>query len=109
MNVVKRDKKKEVVKPEEEDCSCTPTESSDRSHHEERYDEHCEVQKHEGKTHCRRKCRTVCVVECEKKVDYTYEWCYKTKEEKKWSECEPQHPPKKCDDKKPHDDKPRKY
>ena len=97
MNNVKRDKKKEVVKPDEDHHS-----SEDYSDHgEQKYDEHCEVKKSEGKTHCRRKCRTICAVECCKDVNYKYEWCYKTKEDKKWKDCESEKIPKKCDN---HDD-----
>lgn len=109
MNNVKRDKKKEVVKPTKpsEDCSCTSSDSSSSdcsSHSERKYDEHCEVKPREGKTHCRRKCRTICVVECEKEINIKYEWCYKTKEEKPWRPIEAQKIPKKCDE---HHDKPR--
>jgi hypothetical protein len=108
---VKRDKKHEVVKPSD-DCSCSSTDSSSSSStdcSERKYDEHCEVKRSEGKTHCRRKCRTICVVECEKEVHHKYEWCYKTKEDKKWCPIEAEKIPKKCDedhhDDKKHDDK----
>jgi hypothetical protein len=110
MNNVKREKKNEVAKPTK-DTSCTSSDSSSSDctsshsdHHERKYDEHCDVKRREGKTHCKRKCRTVCVVECEKEVNFKYEWCYKTKEEKPWRSIESQPVPKKCDE---HHDKPR--
>jgi len=113
MSNVKRDKKKEVVKSTE-DCSCTSTDSSSsdctsQSNNDQKYDEKCKVTPKEGKTCCRRKCRTICVIECEKEVNYKYEWCSKTVEDVKWRPIAAQKIPKKCDERKPHhDDKPRK-
>ena len=124
MSHLKRDKKKVVIPPSD-DCSCTSTEtdtSSDctpvcppvkpphnKPHYPpvkpvhppkyEKYDENCNIDKKEGKTCCRRKCRTICVVECEKEVCYKYDWCYKTKQDDQWCEIKPENCPKKCDDK----------
>ena len=115
MEHAKVQKDKKPVKPVyPDDCSCTSTDqlsSSDCTPKYDKYDEHCEVKHREGKTNCMRKCRTVCVVECKKEVNYQYEWCYKTKEDQKWKPIQSEKIPKKCEDKKPDNYKPdnKKY
>lgn len=117
MSHVKRVEKKKVVQPSE-DCSCTSTDTTTSSTdcssvtpvQHEKCDEHCSVEHKEGKTCCRRKCRTICVVECVKEVNYKYKWDYKTKEDKPWRDCDSEKIPKKCEDKdypadKKHHDK----
>jgi len=111
---IKRDKKHEVVKPSD-DCSCSssdsssssPSSSSSTDCSERKYGEHCEMKRlPDSKTYCRRKCRTICVVECHKEVHQRYDWCYKTKEDKKWREIEGEKLPKKCDEDDHHGKKP---
>jgi len=105
---VKRDKKHEVVKPSD-DCSCSssdsssssctssPSSSSSTDCSERKIEEHCEVKRlADGKTHCKRKCKTICVYECTKDVHHRYEWCKKTEQNKEWHQIKPLPVPEKC-------------
>lgn len=105
MNGVKREKK--VEKVEKIEKSDKRDDSSSSSCDDHKFDEWCDVKKHEGKTHCRRKCKTVCVVECEKEICFKYEFGHKTQHQDKWKPHKPEEVPKCCDKKhdgKKHDD-----
>ena len=103
MSNVKRTKKHEVVEPSEDSsCSCEPTQTSSSDctpHHENKYEEKCNVTKHEGKRRGTRCCKTVCYVKCSQPVTYEYNWSYKTASYKEEKCDEPI--PKDCNS-KPH-------
>jgi len=48
------------------------------------YDDWKHRNKKEGCTKCKRRCYTVCEIQCEKPVEIVHEWGYKKKYEGKW-------------------------
>lgn len=68
------------------------------------YNEWCKRQKEHGNTRCRRKCFTVCTIECEKDHTVTTRWGYDQKFEGKWEDYKHARPaPRDCKDKKKDD------
>jgi hypothetical protein len=52
----------------------------------QKYEEWCEEKKYEGEKHCKRICKTVCTIKCERPIKIVRTWGYKEDWEGKWED-----------------------